>query len=241
MLRNQNHRAEKAVKTKWRQRAARPMLSPSLRSINDIRLTVSQQIIPSNFSTIPHLVSLRPSFQQLVHSRFIFDFATAQNRNTASGGALDRIPRLMAALSPDSWLYSAISALSFANFGSRLNSQEAKYVGTTLYNTALGRFAMAISSCGDGKIRTEEALFGIFILGIYEVCRVPCFVILILKIKCRKAITSTNFDGIYAIHQRGAISLLEFFWDGGNGNYIFRKSYHASILYMQAVLISLSP
>lgn len=177
MLRNQNHRAEKAVKAKWRQRATKPILSPSPRSINGIGLTVSQQMIPSKFSTIPHLVSLRPSFQQLVHSRFIFDFATAQGRNTANGGALDRIPQLMAALSPDSWLYSAISALSFANFGSRLNSQEAKYIGATFYNTAIGQFAKAISSCGDGKMRTEEALFGIFILGIFEVCRVPCFII----------------------------------------------------------------
>ncbi|KAL6884483.1 hypothetical protein GGI43DRAFT_433003 [Trichoderma evansii] len=223
ILRNQNDRAEKAVKKKWRQRATRTTFSPSLPNINGIRSTVSQQTVPSsNFSTIPQLVSLRPSLQQLVHSRFIFDFATARNRDTTSGGALDRIPQLMAASPPDSWLYSAISALSFANFGNRLNSQDAKYIGAALYNTALGRFAKTISSCGDGKIKTEEALFGIFLLGIYE------------------AITSTDFDGIYATHQRGAISILEYSWDGGNGRDRFGKSYHASILYMQALMYCLT-
>lgn len=111
----------------------------------------------------------------MVHLRFFYDFANVYDGGTARRGALNGIPQMMAASSPDSWFYSATSALSFANFGGRLKSQEAKGAAVVFYNTALGRFAKAMSNSSGGKMKAEEALFGIFLLGIYEVCCVACF------------------------------------------------------------------
>jgi hypothetical protein len=112
----------------------------------------------------------------MVHLRFFYDFANPQDCSIARGGTLDRIPQMMAASSPDSWFHSAMSALSFANFGGRLKSQEAKNAGVVFYNTALGRFARVMSSSSGANIKTEETLLGIFLLGIYEVCCIACFV-----------------------------------------------------------------
>lgn len=53
--------------------------------------------------------------------------------------------------------------------------------------------------------------------------------------------TSTDFDGIYAIHQRGAISILEYFWEGGEGRNRFEKTCHAPVLYMQTVSVPFPP
>ncbi|EHK23050.1 uncharacterized protein TRIVIDRAFT_60130 [Trichoderma virens Gv29-8] len=171
ILRNQNRHAAETAKTRWRQRAAKSKLSSSLPRTAATKLVApSQQVIPSSSSSssIPKPVTLRSSFQQMVHLRFFYDFANAQDRGTATNGALDRIPQMMAASSPDSWFHSAMSALSFANFGGRLKSQEAKNVAAVFYNNALGRFARVMSSSASGKTGAEQVLFGIFLLGIYE-------------------------------------------------------------------------
>ncbi|UKZ74658.1 hypothetical protein TrVFT333_002328 [Trichoderma virens FT-333] len=115
-----------------------------------------------------------------------------------------------------------MSALSFANFGGRLKSQEAKNVAAVFYNNALGRFARVMSSSASGKTGAEQVLFGIFLLGIYEV------------------MTSTDFNGIYAIHQRGAISILEHLWEGGKGRNRFDKPCYAPVLYMQTLMYCLA-
>ncbi len=109
-------------------------------------------------------VPLRPSLKQMAYLRFLYDFASAQEHGMPRGGALDRIPHMMSASSADSWFHCAISALSLANFGGRLRSQEAKDAGLLSYNTALGRFSSAMSSPGGTRIKTDEALLGIFLL-----------------------------------------------------------------------------
>lgn len=49
--------------------------------------------------------------------------------------------------------------------------------------------------------------------------------------------TSTDFDGIYAIHLRGAISILEHFWEGGEGKKRLDKPCYAPVLHMQTVCV----
>lgn len=83
-------------------------------------------------------------------------------------GAFDRVPQMLSSCSVDSCFYSAISAVSFANFGGRAKSQEARDTGAMFYGKALGQFAKAMAS-GSEQMQTDEALLGIFLLGIYEV------------------------------------------------------------------------
>ncbi|PNP51241.1 hypothetical protein THARTR1_08145 [Trichoderma harzianum] len=129
---------------------------------------------------------------------------------------------MMADSSPNSWFHSALTALSLVNFGGRLKSQEAKDAAVVFYNDALGRFASVMSNSAGDKIKMEEVLFGIFLLGIYEV------------------MTSTDFDGIYAIHLRGAISILEHFWEGGDGRKRLDKPCYAPVLHMQTLIFCLA-
>jgi len=181
ILRNQNQYAEQAVKAKWRQRATRhsPKYSStaalekgtSSSSLAGTDLRTSQELIRNNAPEIPMPVSLRPSFLQIVHLRFAYDFASAQDHDMVRDGGLGQISQRMATCSPDSWFHSVLSAISFANFGGRLKSQEAKDAGAKFYGSALGRFAKAMSSPGGTQIKADEAILGIFLLGIYEVCR----------------------------------------------------------------------
>lgn len=53
--------------------------------------------------------------------------------------------------------------------------------------------------------------------------------------------TSTDFDGIYAIHLRGAISILEHFWEGGEGKKRLDKPCYAPVLHMQTVSAPFPP
>lgn len=109
----------------------------------------------------------------MVQLRFFYDFASAQDRSTGKGGSLARIPQIIAASSPNSWFHSALSALSLANFGGRFKYQEARVASVMFYNNALGQFGSVMSSSTVRKIKMEEVLFGIFLLGIYEVSCVP--------------------------------------------------------------------
>ncbi|PKK42496.1 hypothetical protein CI102_13100 [Trichoderma harzianum] len=170
ILRNQSHHAAKTAKAKWRRRATRSRRSPSPPGTDTIQLASSQQVglYPSSVPTVPKSVSLRPSLQHMVQLRFLYDFASAQDRAPEIRGSLDQIPQMMADSSPNSWFHSALSALSLVNFGGRLKSQEAKDAAVVFYNDALGRFASVISNSTAGKIKMEEVLFGIFLLGIYE-------------------------------------------------------------------------
>ncbi|KAL7966366.1 hypothetical protein HDV63DRAFT_384643, partial [Trichoderma sp. SZMC 28014] len=222
ILRNQNYHAAETAKSKWRQRATRPKLSPSLPRTNSTQLATSQQAFPSSASTVPRSVPLRPSLLQMVQLRFFYDFASAQDRSTGKGGSLARIPQIIAASSPNSWFHSALSALSLANFGGRFKYQEARVASVMFYNNALGQFGSVMSSSTVRKIKMEEVLFGIFLLGIYEV------------------MTSTDFDGIYAIHLRGAISILEHFWEGGEGRNRLDTPCYAPVLHMQTLIFCLS-
>lgn len=113
-------------------------------------------------------MSIRPSFQQMVYLRFFYDFVNAQDYDMSRNGAFDRIPSMITNCSSDSCFYSAISAVSFANFGGRVKSQEAKDTGAMFYGKALGQFAKAMSGTTE-QMQTDEALLGIFLLGIYEV------------------------------------------------------------------------
>ncbi|KAL7916830.1 hypothetical protein GGI35DRAFT_434068 [Trichoderma velutinum] len=222
ILRNQSHHAAETAKSKWRQRATRPRLSPSLPRTNSTQLAASQQASLNSALTVPKSVPLRPSLQQMVQLRFFYDFASAQDRGIGRMGSLDQIPQMMAASSPNSWFHSALSALSLANFGGRFKSQEAKDAALVFYNNALGRFASVMSNSTGGKIKMEEVLFGIFLLGIYEV------------------MTSSDFDGIYAIHLRGAISILEHYWEGGEGRKRLDAPCYAPVLHMQTLIFCLS-
>ncbi|KAL7958060.1 hypothetical protein V8C34DRAFT_166514 [Trichoderma compactum] len=221
ILRNQSHHAAETAKSKWRRRATRPRRSPSPPGTNSMQLASSQQVYPSS-APVPKSVSLRPSLQHMVQLRFLYDFASAQDRDTRIRGSLDQTPQMMADSSPNSWFHSALSALALANFGRRLKSQEAKDAAVVFYNDALGRFASVMSNSTGGKIKMEEVLFGIFLLGIYEV------------------MTSTDFDGIYAIHLRGAISILEHFWEGGEGKKRLDKPCYAPVLHMQTLIFCLA-
>ncbi|QYS92668.1 Zn(2)-C6 fungal-type domain-containing protein [Trichoderma simmonsii] len=221
IIRNQSHHAAETAKSKWRRRATRPRHSPSPPGTNSIQLASSQQAYP-NSALVPKSVSLRPSLQHMVQLRFLYDFASAQDRAPEIRGSLDQIPQMMADSSPNSWFHSALSALSLVNFGGRLKSQEAKDAAVVFYNDALGRFASVMSNSTAGKIKMEEVLFGIFLLGIYEV------------------MTSTDFDGIYAIHLRGAISILEHFWEGGEGKKRLDKPCYAPVLHMQTLIFCLA-
>ncbi|PTB59949.1 hypothetical protein M431DRAFT_476497 [Trichoderma harzianum CBS 226.95] len=198
ILRNQSHHAAKTAKAKWRRRATRSRRSPSPPGTDTIQLASSQQVglYPSSVPTVPKSVSLRPSLQHMVQLRFLYDFASAQDRAPEIRGSLDQIPQMMADSSPNSWFHSALSALSLVNFGGRLKSQEAKDAAVVFYNDALGRFASVM--------------------------------------------TSTDFDGIYAIHLRGAISILEHFWEGGEGRKRLDKPCYAPVLHMQTLIFCLA-
>ncbi|KIW14278.1 hypothetical protein PV08_07060 [Exophiala spinifera] len=158
----------------------------------------------------------------MVHLRFFYDFASAQDNGMTRGGALGRIPQMVTTCPSNTWFHSAISALSFANFGGRLKSQEAKDAGVVFYNNALGRLARVMSDSGGAKIQTDQVLPGIFLLGIYE------------------AMTSTSFDGTYATHQKGAISILKFLWDGRARKNRVDKPRYASVINMQVLMHCLS-
>lgn len=126
--------------------------------------------IPGPLSTN---VSIRPSFQQMAYLRFFYDFVNAQDYDMSRNGAFDPIPDMFNNASPNSCFHSAVSAVSFANFGSRFKDEEAQQKGREYYGKALGQFAksMVDNEKDPNRLGTNEALLGVFLLSVYEVCR----------------------------------------------------------------------
>lgn len=205
--RSQTKAAERMAKEKWRQRATRPTITP------DSESTTQSSSPPVTFSghgplpgkdsavcavttprdatiSIEKTVSLRPWLEQMAQTRFFFDFVTSLECPNRSHGVLGPVPAMFEKAAPDSHFHSLVSAMSYANFGSRYNSEDALRKGAVFYGRALQGYAELMASPKE-TVKANELLLGIFMLSLYE------------------NLTSPAPDGVYKMHQIGAASILQ--------------------------------
>jgi hypothetical protein len=71
--------------------------------------------------------------------------------------------------SKDSCLYSAVTAVSCANFHGRLKSEEAKQASGLYYGKTLQKLA-TLMGMSPTTLNSDEILVTILVLGLYEVC-----------------------------------------------------------------------
>ncbi|KAF2097001.1 hypothetical protein NA57DRAFT_57611 [Rhizodiscina lignyota] len=215
--RNQTKTAEKTAKDKWRQRATKEQSSHSPSSTSSsspeqIASPIREDGLTSSLATS---VQLRPALQQMAYLRFFYDFISAQDYYNV-GSTADPIPEMFKKASPNSYFHSAVSAVSLANFGSRFKHEEARQKGQVYYGKALGQFTKAMTG-PEEEMDTNEALLGVFLLGIYE------------------TLTSTTFDGSYKTHQMGAASILRSRYRNGMLRDALQNRYLA-VIYIQVML-----
>jgi hypothetical protein len=166
IYRNETGTAERRARDKWRQRAIKPTPPADQSSSKSAASSPSvKDLVVVKLTAIP---SARPSLYRLAYLRFFFDFVTASDYNLNQTGAFQLLPDMFEKAPPDSFFHSAVSAASYANFGGRFKSDEARQVGTRYYGRALHQLAKSMTGASDG-IDTNETLLGIFLLALYEV------------------------------------------------------------------------
>jgi len=103
---------------------------------------------------------IKTGLYRLAYNRFIFDFVLPNNSTDHDGlidGFLEFLPNFIEQPSPDSYLFAAVSAVSFTNFDGRFKSPEAKLLGSEYCGKALKLIQYAIQDYSQAK--SNETLF----------------------------------------------------------------------------------
>jgi hypothetical protein len=108
-------------------------------------------------------------FHELAYPRFAYDFLISTDP-TEKPGPLELINQAYARASLDSFLYSAVNAVSLANFAARFKCSEAKTAALEQYTLAVRR--LADSASNPDILKSSEALLSGFVLGLYEVIHI---------------------------------------------------------------------
>jgi hypothetical protein len=167
--RDQTIITEKRAQEKWRRRLTTQQDSsiPSV-SVEHYKTAGLQLQATQPWSSGMHGLSIQPcsSFQDLALPRFLFDFVNSPgipSRKTT----LALLPRMYTDSAPDSFLGATVNAVALANFAGRFKHAEARKTAVRYYITALQQFAIAAKD--PETMQSEQALFSIFLLGLYEV------------------------------------------------------------------------
>lgn len=166
-FRNQTSLAAQRAEEGWRKRSAK--------SSNKRRSGESSEPDPDQLSlpATQHLTlneEIKTDLYRLAYNRFLFDFVLPNNPADHDGprdGFLGFLPSFYEQSSPDSCLFAAVSAVSFANFDGRFKSPEARLLGSEYCGKALKLIQHAIQDYSQAK--SDETLFAVYLLGIYEV------------------------------------------------------------------------
>lgn len=187
-FRNQTSLAAQRAEEGWRKRSAK--------SQNNRRSGESSEPDPDQLSlpATQHLTldkEIKTDLYRLAYNRFLFDFVIPNNSADHDGprdGFLGFLPSFYEQSSPDSCLFAAVSAVSFANFDGRFKSPEAKLLGSEYCGKALKLIQHAIQDYSQAK--SDETLFAVYLLGIYE------------------NLTTATYNGSWIAHKRGAVALI---------------------------------
>jgi len=157
------------------QRAEEGWCKQSAKSPNNRRSGESSEPDPDQLSlpATQYLTldeEIETGLYRLAYNRLVFDFVLPNNSTDRDGlidGFLEFLPNFYEQSSPDSCLFAAVSAVSFANFYGRFKSPEARLLGSEYCGKALKLIQYAIQDYSQAK--SDETLFAVYLLGIYEV------------------------------------------------------------------------
>ncbi|OCK85394.1 hypothetical protein K432DRAFT_377746 [Lepidopterella palustris CBS 459.81] len=134
---------------------------------------------------------IKPDLHQLAWQRFCFDFVIpnlSTDARSVATGVLEFLPSMYEKCSPESPLWAAVAAVSYANFDGRFKSPEARLLGSEFCGRALRLIQTAI---GDPlQARSDETLLSVYLLGIWE------------------NLTAPEYNGSWIAHKSGSVALL---------------------------------
>ncbi|KAJ5333004.1 uncharacterized protein N7506_006787 [Penicillium brevicompactum] len=179
--RDQRVVAKASAETKWRQRVGNPSATQ----------TQPDRDGKPNFDPLlgaPH-VGLRDNLHDLAYQRFVYDFLTPSGFHSPAKGTFSRLDTLYSRAPPDSCLFCAVTAVSYANFYGRLKSEEARLASGVYYGKTLQKLTALMDTNPTG-FTGDGILVVMLVLGLYE------------------TLASTRRDGTWITHMRGTQSII---------------------------------